>query len=147
MLSHLRTPVTALCLTACILLIALWVRSHRWADVIARGSISSRTSTSIASNYGAIVVFSGVDPNLWHVPDEVMNRWGYWSEKARPVERHFGWTVKNRRYRLEFPTWLPVLFAAGLAVVPWIKWRFSLRTLLIATTLVAAGLGIIAASR
>jgi hypothetical protein len=36
-----------------------------------------------------------------------------------------------------------------LALVPWIRWpkRFSLRTLLITTTLVAVGLGIVVASR
>jgi hypothetical protein len=30
-----------------------------------------------------------------------------------------------------------------VAAVPWIKWRFSLRTLLIGTTLVAVGLAAI----
>ena len=41
--------------------------------------------------------------------------------------------------------WLAVLFFATLGIVssPWIKWRFSLRTLLIATTLVAVVLGLI----
>jgi hypothetical protein len=38
--------------------------------------------------------------------------------------------------------WLPVVVAAALAAVPWICYRFSLRTLLIATTLVAVMLGI-----
>jgi len=47
------------------------------------------------------------------------------------------------------PFWVPVLVTAALATVPWFHWskRFSLRTLLIATTLVAVVLGIIAASR
>jgi len=37
-----------------------------------------------------------------------------------------------------------ISFAALLFAVPWIPWRFSLRTLLIATTLVAAVLGLVA---
>jgi hypothetical protein len=43
------------------------------------------------------------------------------------------------------PHWFGVLILATLAGVPWIrwKWRFSLRTLLITTTLVAALLGLI----
>jgi hypothetical protein len=43
------------------------------------------------------------------------------------------------------PTWFPVTVAAILAVTPWIRSskRFGLRTLLIATTLVALVLGII----
>ena len=44
---------------------------------------------------------------------------------------------------------LPIgwLLAAMIVVgsIPWLHWRFSLRTLLIATTLVAMGLGIIVA--
>src|SRR5688572_24026902 len=32
MLKYLRIAVTALSLTACVLLIALWVRSYRWSD-------------------------------------------------------------------------------------------------------------------
>src|SRR6478752_3705410 len=35
------------------------------------------------------------------------------------------------------PAWYPIPFLAAIAAIPWIKWssRFSLRTLLIATTL------------
>jgi hypothetical protein len=45
------------------------------------------------------------------------------------------------------PHWHPALLCAALAVIPWISrsWRFSLRTLLIAMTLAAAGLGLIVA--
>jgi hypothetical protein len=43
------------------------------------------------------------------------------------------------------PHWLPALLSAALAVVPWFSrsWRFSLRTLLLATTAVAVALGLI----
>ena len=43
------------------------------------------------------------------------------------------------------PHWLPALLAAAFAVVAWCSrsWRFSIRTLFIATTLVAAVLGIV----
>jgi hypothetical protein len=42
------------------------------------------------------------------------------------------------------PFWFPVLIASLFTVSPWIGWsnRFSLRTLLIATTLVAGVLGL-----
>jgi hypothetical protein len=44
------------------------------------------------------------------------------------------------------PLWFPILLLAAAAALPWAHWltRFSLRTLLIATTLVAALLGLIA---
>jgi hypothetical protein len=46
---------------------------------------------------------------------------------------------------LTFPLWFPTALAATLAAGPWIpvSCRFSLRTLLIATTLVAVVLGLI----
>ena len=37
------------------------------------------------------------------------------------------------------------MLSATLAVAPWLRWRFTLRTLLIATTLVAVVLGLIVA--
>jgi hypothetical protein len=39
--------------------------------------------------------------------------------------------------------WPILVIASTLATFPWIRWRFSLRTLLIATTLVAVALGLI----
>jgi hypothetical protein len=47
---------------------------------------------------------------------------------------------------LTIPDWLPVILCAAMAFVPWIRqlrWRFTLRTLLIGTTLVAVVLGTI----
>jgi hypothetical protein len=43
------------------------------------------------------------------------------------------------------PIWFPVMIASIVAVAPWIKYRprFSLRTLLIATTLIAVVLGVV----
>jgi hypothetical protein len=41
------------------------------------------------------------------------------------------------------PFWLLVLTCGLISVIPWPRWHFSLRTLLIATTLVAAGLGLL----
>jgi hypothetical protein len=43
------------------------------------------------------------------------------------------------------PYWIPALVLGALSAAPWIRWssRFSLRTLLIATTLVAAALGLV----
>jgi hypothetical protein len=142
MLKYLCIAVTALSLTVCLLVIALWVRSYWWADAIIRGTISNRTETVIASNHGAIVFGRRVPPASSSLPPE--DRWGYLSDKARPVNRHFGWIANNRQIRIQFPTWLPVLLAASLAAAPWIRWRFSLRTLLIVTMLVAVGLGMVA---
>ena len=49
--------------------------------------------------------------------------------------------------RIMVPHWFLILLSALLAYVPWLRFwstRFSLRTLLIVTTLIAVGLGLIA---
>jgi hypothetical protein len=44
--------------------------------------------------------------------------------------------------RLCMPHWVLAIAPATLAAVPWFRFRFSLRTLLITTTLAAVGLGL-----
>ena len=46
-------------------------------------------------------------------------------------------------FRIRVPYWSLVSLSAVFAYLPWLHWRFSLRTLLIATTLVAVLLGAI----
>jgi hypothetical protein len=48
----------------------------------------------------------------------------------------FGWLVFVPHYAL-------MLFPAACATLPWLRWRFSLRTLLILMTLAAAVLGLV----
>jgi len=45
------------------------------------------------------------------------------------------------------PDWILILMMGTIAAAPWIRWRwkFSLRTLLIATTLIAVVLGLVVA--
>src|SRR6478672_5380281 len=49
------------------------------------------------------------------------------------------------QYRGSFPCWLPVMVSISLVPIAWIPERFSLRTLLVATALVAIVLGVIMA--
>ena len=58
----------------------------------------------------------------------------------------FGMRWINSGLRLAIPHWFFLVVSFAFAIVPWVrqlKWRFSLRTLLIATTLVAVILGAI----
>jgi hypothetical protein len=70
-------------------------------------------------------------------------------ERRRNPPPRFAWWVNghNGNMVIRTPHWPLVLLSAALAVAPWFKWRFSLSTLLIATTLVAVGLGIVVALR
>ena len=57
--------------------------------------------------------------------------------------RSIQWKEFDSNIWVTVPTWLLVSLFAAFAALPWLRWRFSLRTLLIATTLIAVVLGII----
>ena len=145
----LRIGWSAGCVIACLLLIVLWVRSYRWADLLAytRG----QTYVAVADGRG-IALFHW---RTCHPFVTVGNKLG-WELISGPAG-----TIDSNLKPLEFsrdsgpatafgffisaPYWCCVFFLATLAVLPWIrqcKWRFTLRTLLIATTVVAVVLGL-----
>ena len=69
---------------------------------------------------------------------------GMTPEKA--MQRMFATPLPQKpMYCVQVPHWFLLGIVATLAPVPWIHWskRFSLRTLLIATTLVAVVLGLV----
>jgi hypothetical protein len=57
----------------------------------------------------------------------------------------FYFNVGKSNLRTSIPHWFPPVLVLALATAPWLRWRFSLRTMLIATTLVAVVLGLVAA--
>jgi hypothetical protein len=70
---------------------------------------------------------------------------GLWIGARRPGL--WGFTAKfwsQWNWVIQAPYWFAVMSTAAIATVPWLRWRFGLRTLLIATTLIAFGFGTIA---
>jgi hypothetical protein len=134
----LRIAWSVLCGIACVLLILLWVRSYRVID-----SVSWTTSTRIGvgSEIGIIIVSRSKSTAInartfqWHTITDFMG--------AFP--RTWSFDSSRDGFRITFPHRLPIAITGILAVAPWIpqlRLRFSLRTLLIATTLVAVVLGL-----
>jgi hypothetical protein len=113
-----------------VLLTALWVRSywqvntlntlHGYEIVVKQGKLDLRERLKY--------------PVLPTVTEIVSNPWLL----TRPTPPRPTIVVAA-----SIPLWIPVVFGSQLAAAPWIPWqkRFSLRTLLIATTLVAVLLG------
>jgi hypothetical protein len=145
MFKYVRIAVTALCLAACMLLVALWVRSYWWSDEC---TLASRLM--IRSAPGRVHYHALFDPYSF------TQDWNYscWpiSDGASKLELAKDNLFRFARHSITtpgvVPYWFLILPPAALSVVLWIrqlKWRFSLRTLFIATTLVAAGLGSIIA--
>jgi hypothetical protein len=128
-----------------VLLVVLWVRSY-WRSDIAFGYAYQQTSLSISSIRGELLIETIESPLIigWSfhsAPSESIVDPSFWAMT------HFGFGILDRQplgrmYVLPHASLL-ILFAA-FTVAPWLPWHFTLRTLLIATTLVAVGLGVVA---
>ena len=155
MLRYLRIAVTLLSLTACVLLIALWVRSY-WHHDIVRVPVSSnyileafqirgRATFEVFDNSSLVSPFR--NPGGWmSAPLKGSPNWADWELRTATWGLN---TPGARGVDVTVPHWFLILVIALLATLtwmPWLPWRFSLRTLLIATTLVAVALGIVVAA-
>ena len=128
----------------CLLLIVPWARSQHWHDQI-RIDISKTKSLQVRSIPGAcsldiartnprIKQWFVVPTDMWRV---IAKEIGY-KQFESPL-----WGGFEFSNRLVLPYWFMTLLLSTFAVAPWIRWsnRFSLRTLLIGMTVVAALLG------
>jgi hypothetical protein len=136
----LRIAVTAPCLTACLLLVVLWVQGY-WRTQ----SIKLRKpplGCSVWSGRGAIAVsFSN------HIRVNESDRFVY---ETYPIGRDrttlLGFDYQpgsSISWTIFIPNWFTIGLIGVLGAISWIPWRFSLRTLLVVTTLVAVGLGVV----
>ncbi len=160
----LRIAVSAACGILCVLLIVLWVRSFWQLDlvlvrfstsndlriVLCRGQVAACISRpSVGRETGAF----RISPNAymtsgasWWISGSVNSGLG------ESLQRNFTPKKPNRRNRggvdgriVVVPLWIAVASSGSLATLPWIHVsnRFSLRTLFIATTLIAVLLGLV----
>jgi hypothetical protein len=145
----LRIAWSVTCLVACALLIVLWVRSYSTVDSL-RCPAFGRYLVHIQSGSGRIIVFTLPYSNEWQTGSIPIEHIGRRDVLTTAV---FGTPYRPKVYvgfsrSVAVPYWallLPTVAAVVLSL--WslheTSWRFSLRTLLIATTLVAAVLGLI----
>jgi hypothetical protein len=156
----LRIAWTVVCGLAGAATIALWIHSY-WARDFCYVTIGKRFV--LLQSVGGEVGFSSapwmVDPIAWSVRSDdaqpLLSLWeSTWSGSNRPNGIDLGWKFRWRKteavagtaYIATLPHWFPLLLLAALAVLPWtgLKWRFGLRAMLVAVTLVALGLGLVA---
>jgi hypothetical protein len=133
-----------------VLLVALWARSYRDLHGLIisdeRYFIDSQNRRcGVATNAG-LISFCVTNPTPWPVSwsfsyfqeDQIRHGFGWWTSEH-------GTGLNDSSTAVVVPLWLPVAIAAGFTAFPWIRHasHFSLRTLLIATTFIAVGLGVI----
>jgi hypothetical protein len=153
-LRYLRIAFSATCLIACVLLIALWVRSYWWRDYLYADAFVRQVK--VQSIYGQLGVlwFADYEPTWAHGSETAeewstfVSKYGFGGYKYHPPATAsdlptFDWLSSSDGVSVLLPHWFAVLLIATLATALWIPWRFSLRTLLIATTLIAVVLGLI----
>jgi hypothetical protein len=134
---YLRITVSVLSLAICVSLVCLWLRSYHSKDYVT-GPLPGTRSWGLLSHRGKLVL-------------AIHNYKMPWSFHPKSVE-DLGFdqlTLFRPRPPLPgivLPYWLFVFSSGILALIPWVehvKWRFSVRTLLIAITMVAVALGLV----
>jgi hypothetical protein len=132
----LRIAFSITCGIACLLFVALWVRSYWWMDSIPLLGKYSLTSFrgDILCNKPWAITYSG--PTPFQFPPR---RYGVSTiPSAQP-----GLIIMEGGHAL--PYWVSIVLAVALGITAWLPHRFNLRTLLIATTVVAVVLGVVVA--
>src|SRR6185295_12919065 len=132
---YLRIAFSATCLIACVLLIVLWVRSYWRNDIVSRVDKNSMITT-YGSNWGSAYRFQMKMPPGAQL--EGGRSWSFHTDEASKDPARFRWESKRGKTSIAVPYWFLVVTAAffSFAVFLTRHTRFSLRTLLIATTLV-----------
>jgi hypothetical protein len=145
----LRITASAAFLAAGAVLFAAWMRNFCWADVVWAPLPGARQMT-IASSDGQIEV-GILRPTRWSPKPEGWGRATYTASQNRVLEVFVPWNkviryrfTINRSMAIVLPHWLLTLAMLMLAAVPWIRWsrRFTIRTMLVVTTLIAVVLAL-----
>jgi hypothetical protein len=151
-LRYLRIAFSVACGLACVLLIALWVRSYRWHDTLDGRLAQSNLNIMSACGEIRVTFVSHPQPVAWSFYSSRIEK-GTWvglamgargqSQIYFPKTLMVTWMADRKIHW--FVTWLPTCLFGTCAILPWVRSprRFSVRTLLIATTLVAVVLGAI----
>jgi len=150
----LRIAWSVVCGVACVLLIALWVRNYRNRDSYPNPLLKTG-NFAIYSNNGVLMAMQSFwfeNASTESVGYFMPNTWqadvgGYGPNRPHEGLSGFYIAIHSRAsWMVQIPHWFPVVLA-GMAsmtcAATWFRWRFSLRTLSIATTLVAIVLGLI----
>jgi hypothetical protein len=128
---------------ACVLLIVMWVRSHYWVEqvFVPIGGCMYFVSGSTPNTFGGGVTDQS-PTGTWGKFSMATTDWleAIFVDNGTPFSTAPVWSFDGTSVMM--PYWFGLVVTSILSVLPWIR-RYSLRTLLIATTLVALVLGLI----
>jgi hypothetical protein len=145
MLAKLRIAFSVVCGIVCLLLIVLWVRRFS-RDDDCRITLPATHAFTIHSMRGLVLVqvYKSNPEDGWHWTTTMLGHdpegWSNFDSNVRA----WHWVpMGGSPQPFAIPHWFLIVLSTALAVTPWVHWskQFSLRTLLVATTLVAVVLG------
>lgn len=129
--------------TMAVLLIALWIRSYTSCDNFAITAVGPLGTSMYGSVQvpGAVGVTSKAPPMLRPTIRRFSGCQIVSFDIGESRKQDIVHVTRGRQFVI--PHWLLLLLVAAFAATSWLPYRFSLRTLLIATTLAAVGLGVV----
>ena len=132
----LRIATSAVIGVLCVLQVALWIRSYCWDESL-NWRISPNENVHLGSDVG-VFYLGKATLSPWRAPHPTYSRdeAGQYANKYELIRRPT-YLVDSTSWQLRNPLLAIVLLTATSATFPWFKWRFSLRTLLIAIALVS----------
>jgi hypothetical protein len=134
----LRIAWSVTCCVLCLGQIVRWVRSYRQQERLTRITSDGFINTIVWAKGTLAIVRSDVEGG------EVVG-WYYFAFPLAGTPQVFVFESDQSHTAVAVPIWFLSVFLLALSLAPWLHWlprRFSLRTLLIATTLVAVMLGL-----
>jgi hypothetical protein len=144
-LRKLRIAWTAFFAALAVAFIVLWVGSISHVIFIKLPAIKKHCITAYPIRNALVICDEGNRRPNWRAGIEISSPPSYWPAAESLVIQHGPFfeypTLLGTAYGVSL--WLLIILSSSLAPLSWLHWRFSLRTLLIATTLVAVILGAI----
>jgi hypothetical protein len=158
MLRRLLNIASIVCLVACVVLMAIWVRSYHCIDQL-QGKITGQQMISVDAFYGRLLLKESPVPYRdfpWTMNSTpIKSNMPFATQTAEVWDRRMGQGSSSPLgfavylswpdAALMLPLWFLVLATGTLAMAfqrRW-PWRFTLRSLFIATTFLAVVLGMI----
>lgn len=146
---RLRAASSILAVLACLFVVVLWCRSYTWRERMVV-PLGESWFCRFDSDYGKFE-YESYGPNMGEMSfsitalsyRDISDAWKRFTDAPQPGPgKKWRWEKSDTgRFFIHVPHWFLAVLALAIAAAPWLPWRFSLRTLLVAIAVVAAMLG------
>jgi hypothetical protein len=147
--SVLRIGAATLCFLLCLLTLGFWVRSYFRDDMLVIGVTQQRGSAFFSAKGAVFALFENFDVDgfaypSWHVESHVAGEPSWRPSDSTTLGFLLRGNLKYHGILLAAPHWFVAFATGGMGVALLFRWfrRFTVRMLLIVTTICAVTLGL-----